>query len=220
MKFKMLSFAVFFIFISNVYAQNKGVVTFKNGDIKEGLIENKGSKILFTEIEASEPKKIDHEDIEHIKTGDIEYFRSSPNSKKLEEFQVVISGETMLVARNIQTNYGSMKVENEISYAQSGKLTASQSTQVSRRVVRGPSSRGTIIKYFIKKPGTNNIEQVYRLIVGDVDWIGYKKKVKKQLGDCKELIQKMNDGDFKDDEYGKGAELAAIVLFYNQNCSK
>ncbi|HAI39801.1 MAG TPA: hypothetical protein DCM40_17720, partial [Maribacter sp.] len=61
---------------------------------------------------------------------------------------------------------------------------------------------------------------VYRLVVGDVDWIGYKKKVKKQLGDCKTLIDKMNNGDFKDDEYGKGAELAAIVLYYNQNCSK
>ncbi len=216
----MLPFAVLFLFISNVFAQNKGVVTFKNGDIKEGIIENKGSKILFYKSEGAEPNKIEHDEIEHIKTGDIEYFRTSPKSKKLEEFQVIISGETMLVARNIQTNYGSMKVENDISYAQSGNLTASQSSQVSRRVVRGPSSRGTIIKYYIKKPGSKTIEQVYRLIVGDVDWIGYKKKVKKQLGDCKELIQKMNGSDFKDDEYGKGAELAAIVLFYNQNCSK
>ena len=215
----MLPITVLFLFITNVFAQNKGVVTFKNGDIKEGLIENKGSKILFSASEGATPEKIDHEIIEHIKTGDIEYFRTSPKAKKLEEFQVMISGETMLIARNIQTNYGSMKVENETSYAQSGNLTASQSSQATRRVVRGPSSRGTIIKYYLKKPGSNTIEQVYRLIVGDVDWIGYKKKVKKQLGDCKELIQKMNDGDFKDEEYGKGAELAAIVLYYNENCS-
>ncbi|WP_116769126.1 hypothetical protein [Maribacter litoralis] len=219
MNFKMLPITVLFLFITNVFAQNKGVVTFKNGDVKEGLIENKGNKILFYASESATPDKIAHEDIEHIKTGDIEYFRTSPKSKKLEEYQVMVSGETMLVARNIQTNYGSMKVEHNNTYVQNGNLTASQSIQVSRRVVRGPSNRGTIIKYYIKKPGAN-IEQVYRLIVGDVDWIGYKKKVKKQLGDCKELINKMNNGDFKDEEYGKGAELAAIVLFYNQNCGK
>ncbi|WP_256439053.1 hypothetical protein [Zobellia sp. B3R18] len=40
------------------------------------------------------------------------------------------------------------------------------------------------------------------------------------MGDCKELVKKVNNGDFKDDEYGKEAELAEIVYFYNQNCGK
>lgn len=218
MKFKTLSLVALLLILSNLSAQHKGTVTFKNGDVKEGIVENKGSKILFT-AEGSETAKIAHEEIEHIKTGDIEYFRISPKSKKLEEYQVMVYGSTMLLAKNIQTNYGSIQTDYDTYSVQSGNLTASQTKQVSRRVVRGPSTRGTIIKYFIKKPGSD-LEQVYRLVVGDVDWIGYKKKVKKQLGDCKALIDKMNNGDFKDDEYGKGAELAAIVLYYNQNCSK
>jgi len=218
MKFKTLSLVALLLILSNLSAQHKGTVTFKNGDFKEGIVENKGSKILFT-AEGSETAKIAHEEIEHIKTGDIEYFRTSTKSKKLEEYQVMVYGSPMLLAKNIQTNYGSIQTDYDTYSVQSGNLTASQTKQVSRRVVRGPSTRGTIIKYFIKKPGSD-LEQVYRLVVGDVDWIGYKKKVKKQLGDCKALIDKMNNGDFKDDEYGKGAELAAIVLYYNQNCSK
>lgn len=218
MKFKTLSLVALLLILSNLSAQHKGTVTFKNGDVKEGIVENKGSKILFT-AEGSETAKIAHEEIEHIKTGDIEYFRTSAKSKKLEEYQVMVYGSTMLLAKNIQTNYGSIQTDYDTYSVQSGNLTASQTKQVSRRVVRGPSTRGTIIKYFIKKPGSD-LEQVYRLVVGDVDWIGYKKKVKKQLGDCKALIDKMNNGDFKDDEYGKGAELAAIVLYYNQKCSK
>jgi len=78
-------------------AQNEGTVTLKNGDVKEGLIKNKGSQILFFDKADSDPIKIKHSEIEHIQTGDIEFFRNSSKSDKLEEYQVIVKGETLFV---------------------------------------------------------------------------------------------------------------------------
>jgi len=64
----------------------------------------------------------------------------------------------------------------------------------------------------------NYVQKVYRLVVGDVDWKGYKSKVKKLLNDCPDLMEMMDKGEFKDKEYGKGAEIAAIVNHYNEKC--
>lgn len=216
MKFNHYLVAMFMLTLTGMYAQNQGSVTFKNGEIKEGIIENKGSQILFYENEGDTPIKFQHEEIEHIKTGDIEYFRDSPKAKKLLEYQVLVNGDTKLVARHIKTNYAKM----ERKYFSSNGISPYYSPNSTPLLVRGSRSKGMVIKYFIKKPDMNNVEQVYRLIVGDVDWLGYKKKVKKLLGDCKVLVNKIDDGNFKDDEYGKEAELSAIVYFYNQNCGE
>ena len=133
-----------------------------------------------------------------------------PKSKKLLEYQVLFNGNTKLVARHINTNYSNV----ERKYF-SGNGISPNSTPIS---VRGPRESGLIIKYYIIKSGTEQLEQVYRLIVGDIDWLGYKKKVKKLLGDCDQVTSKIDNGDFKDNEYGKEAELEAIVHFYYGNC--
>ncbi|MBU2973138.1 hypothetical protein [Zobellia sp. B3R18] len=109
MNFKTLSTALLLLFFTNIFSQNKGLVTAKNGDKKKGIIEHNESQILFYENEDAKPEKIAHEEIEHIKTGDIEYFRDSPKSKKLAEYQVIVNGETLFVARHFKTNYGKME---------------------------------------------------------------------------------------------------------------
>jgi len=220
MKTRTIILLFSFLCVINGIAQNKGTIIMKNADTKVGLLENKGKHVLFYENKDAEPTKISHEEIEHIKTGDIEYFRESPNSKKLLEFQVLVYGEVKLLARNFQTNYRNMEIEYEERWIQTpgNRLTSSSTRRDIRKVVRGPRNKGTIIKYYIKKENSPSIEQVYRLVVGDVDWLGYKKKIKRVLGDCKNLIQKMNAGDFKDNEYGKDEELAAIVRYYNESC--
>jgi hypothetical protein len=215
MKFNHYLVAICVIAFTGISAQDQGSVTFKNGEVKKGLIENKGSQILFYENEGDEPKKIPHEDIEHIKTGDIEYFRDSPKAKKLQEYQVLVNGGTKLVARHFKTNYGKM----ERKYFSSNGISPYYSPNSTPIQTRGPRSNGTIIRYYIKKSDFEHVEKVYRLVVGDVDWLGYKKAVKKLLGDCEALVQKVKDGGFKDDEYGKEAELEAIVHYYNENCA-
>jgi len=215
MKFKYYFAAICILAITNLFAQHEGILTLKNGDIKEGLIENKGSKILFFEKEDAAPIKYTHEEIEHIKTGDIEYFRTSPKSKKLQEYQVLVNGDTKLVARHFKTNYGTVSRK----YFSSNGVSPYYSPNSTPILVRGSRERGMIIKYYIIKPGSEELVQVYRLIVGDVDWLGYKKKVKKLLGDCNSLVNKINNGDFIDDEYGKEGELEAIVYHYNQKCN-
>ena len=206
--------AICVLAFTGISAQNQGIVTFKNGDVKEGLIQNKGSQILFYESEGDEPKKISHEDIAHIKTGDIEFFRDSPKAKKLQEYQVLVNGDTKLVARHFKTNYGKM----ERQYFSSNGISMYYSPNSTPIQTRGPRSKGMIIRYYIKKRDMEHVVKVYRLVVGDIDWLGYKKAVKKLLGDCEVLIQKVNYGDFKDDEYGKEAELEAIVYYYNESC--
>ena len=197
MKLKLLSLFLFFT-ISICYAQMKPVlVTFKNGEILKGIGKKKGYTFKY---KIDENAKVQEFEFSKIKSVEIEIY----NDKKViyKFFQVKDSENFIAVEELVSGN--------------KAELFTTSTTFNSGGMGMGMGGMGmgmgsqSVTFYYIKKPNEDKLTEMgaYSPLTNDL-----KGRVKAYFSDCKSLIEKLENSEFKVRE-----GLEDIVIFYNKNC--
>ena len=191
MKLKLVSFFLIFT-ISISYAQLKPVkITFKNGEILKGIGKKKGYTFKF---KTDENAKAQEFEFSKLKSVEIEF---SYDKKEIYKFFQVKDSENFIA------------VEELVSGNKAELYTTSATFNTGGMGGMGMGSQ-TVTFYYIKKPNEDRLTEfgAYSPLTNDL-----KGRVISYFSDCKILIEKLENREFKVRE-----GLEDIVIFYNKNC--
>ncbi len=193
MKLKLLSLILTFT-ISISYAQLKPVtITFKNGEKLRGIGKKKGYTFKF---KTDENSKVQEFEFSKLKSVEIEF---SYDQKGIYKFFQVKDSENFIA------------VEELVSGTKAELYTTSDTFNIGG-MGTGMGGMGSqpVTFYYIKKPNEDRLTELgaYSPLTNDL-----KGRVKTYFSDCKILIDKLENREFKVRE-----GLEDIVKFYNKNC--
>ncbi len=201
MKLKLLSLILIFT-ISISYAQLKPVtITFKNGEILKGI----GKKKAYTfKYKTDENAKAQEFEFSKIKSVEIDF---SYDQKVIYKFFQVKDSEYFIAVQELVSG-------NKAELFTTSATFNSGGMGMGMGMGMGGMSMGmgsqTVTYYYIKKPNEDTLTEfgAYSPLTNDL-----KGKVKDYFSDCKILIEKLENREFKVRE-----GLEKIVIFYNKNC--
>ena len=190
MKLKLLSLILIFT-ISTSYAQlNPVTIIFKNGDTIKGI----GRKKVYT-FKYKTDKKAKAEEFEFSKIKSVE-IESSLGEKIIYKFFQVKGWANFIAVEEVVSGSKAELFKTSDTFNTGGMM--------------GGMGGQSVTFYYIKRPNEDKLTELgpYSPLTNDL-----KAKVKTYFSDCKILIEKLENREFKVRE-----GLEDIVLFYNNNC--
>lgn len=197
MKLKLLSFILTFT-ISISYAQLKPVtITFKNGEKLSGIGKKKGYTFKFKTDENSKAQEFE---FSKLKSVEIEF---SYDQKGIYKFFQVKDSENFIAVEELVSGTKAELYTTSATFNFGGMGTGMGGMGM------GVGSQ-SVTYYYIKKPNEDRLTELgaYSPLTNDL-----KGRVKTYFSDCKILIDKLENREFKVRE-----GLEDIVKFYNKNC--
>ena len=197
MKLKLLLLLFFTFCISN--AQMKPVsITFRNGEILKGMGKTKAYTFKY---KIDENAKAQEFEFSTIKSVEVEI---SYGEKVTNKFFQVKDSENFIAVKEL------------VSGSKAELYTTSFSFNTGGMGMSGTGMGGmgmgsqTVTNYYIKKTNEDKLTEMgaYSPLSNDL-----KARVKTYFSDCKSLIEKLENREFKVRE-----GLEDIVTFYNKNC--
>lgn len=189
MKLKLLSF-LFLLSIGICYSQMKPVViTFKDGALLTGIGKKKGSTFKYKSDNNAKAKEFEFSKIESVKMENY-------NDKDIIYKFFQVEGDERFIA-----------VEELVSGTKAELFTTSSTFNHGGMGMGGSQS---VTFYYVKRPNEEKLTELgeYSPLTNNL-----KSKVKSYFSDCKRLIDKLENRDFKVRE-----GLEDIVAFYNDYC--
>ena len=194
MKFKLLLLLFFTFSISS--AQMKPVsITFRNGEILKGL----GKKKAYTfKYKSDENAKAQEFKFSEIKSVEIEI---SYGEKVTYKFFQVKDSENYIAVTDLILGSKAELYTNSFTFNTGGMGMGGMGMGMGNQ---------TVINYYIKKPNEDKLTEMgaYDPLTNNL-----KGRVKTYFSDCKSLIDKLENREFKVRD-----GLEDIVTFYNKNC--
>ena len=201
MKLKLLSFILTFT-ISISYAQLKPVtITFKNGEKLRGIGKKKGYTFKF---KTDENSKVQEFEFSKLKSVEIEF---SYDQKGIYKFFQVKDNENFIAVEELVSGTKAELYTTSATFNTVGMGTGMGMGGMGVGMGMGGQS---VTYYYIKKPNEDRLTELgaYSPLTNDL-----KGRVKTYFSDCKILIDKLENREFKVRE-----GLEDIVKFYNKNC--
>ena len=192
MKLKLLSLLLIFT-ISFCKAQLQPVtITLKNGEKLKGIGKKKGYTFKYKTDENAKPQEFEFSKIKSVEIG------MSYEKKIVYKFFQVNDSENFIA------------VEELVSGNKAELFTTSATFNSASMAMGTGMGSQTATYYYIKKPNEERLTEfgAYSPLTNDL-----KRKVKTYFSDCKSLIEKLENREFKVRE-----GLEDIVIFYNKNC--
>lgn len=191
MKFKILFLLIFSIYICEAQ-MDPILITFKNGEMLNGIGKIKNSTIKFKIEQSAEAQEFEFAEIKSAeietsnKKKEIYKFYQTNKSNEFIAVQEIVSGSKVELYSTSYRYYNNSAVSGGFTYSQS------------------------VTHYYLKKANEEWLTDLgeYSPLTNDL-----KGKVKTYFSDCISLIEKLEKREFK---VRKG--LKDIVNFYNNNC--
>jgi hypothetical protein len=192
MKLKLL--VLLFLTFSVSYAQMKPVsITFRNGEILKGIGKTKAYTFKYKIDENAKAQEFEFSTIKSVE-AEISY-----GEKVTYKFFQVKDSENFIAVKELVSGSKAELYTTSFSFNTGGMGMGGM----------GMSSQ-TVTNYYIKRPNEDKLTEMgaYSPLTNDL-----KARVKTYFSDCKSLIEKLENREFKVRE-----GLEDIVTFYNKNC--
>ena len=177
--------------------KDKGTIKLLNGKSISGLVKIKGNKISFKKNKSSKKVNYNYENVAMVT-----YLDKDNNEHKYEYIKLTYKKKPQLMLIQID---GFLKLYTESNFTFSGGAgTGGFGTAAGAGSFSGGST------YYIKRE--NEKFATYYVAFGYIPKNKFKKVVRDYFKDCKSLLNKINNNEFKKKHY------VEIVEYYNTNC--